>query len=172
MVHQYLIKITLRSLLVVLFLSLTACSADKNGNRLKIGDSAPLFQTQDINGQTVNLASFLNQPVVLRFFYPNCQYCRADTSIFNKYYEKYKSKGLHIIYLNTAPKSDDLRQFVDDLHIEFTVIWDAKMEIANKYRVKMVPQAIVLNPGHKIIAAILGGVSKEQLDNLLGKFLK
>jgi hypothetical protein len=46
------------------------------------------------------------------------------------------------------------------------------MEIANKYRVKMVPQAIVLDPDHKIIAAILGGVSNEQLDNLLGKFLK
>jgi len=167
-----LIKLSILPVFFLLLLSLSGCSADEEQNRLKIGDPAPTFQAQDINGKTIDLEAFHNQPVVLRFFYPNCQYCRADTAIFNDYYDRFKGKGLHIIYLNTSPNSEDLRQFVDDLHIKFPVIWDAKMKVANKYRVKMVPQAIVINPDHKIIAAILGGVGKEQLDSLLGKFLK
>ncbi len=160
-------------IIAVALLSLAGCGTDDNSspNRLKIGDIAPGFNTRDINGKPIILENFANEPVVLRFFYPDCQYCRADTAIFNDYYKKFKDRGLHIIYLNTSPNSEDLRQFVDELHIKFPVIWDQKMEIANKYRVKMMPQAIVLNPDHKIIAAILGGVSKEQLDSLLSSFL-
>ena len=43
--------------------------------------------------------------------------------------------------------------------------------LAGKFDVKVVPQTITLTPNHTINGAILGGVSREELDDLLGAFL-
>ncbi len=148
----------------------TSCSGN-NHKKLRMGDVAPPFTALDLQGQKIILNAYIGKPVVLRFFYPNCRYCRADTAVFNQYYREFKDQGLLIVYLDTAARGEDLRQFVDDLKIKFPVISDARKEVADKYRVNLVPQTIVLNPQHRIVAAILGGVSREQLDSLLGKFL-
>lgn len=149
----------------------TSCSSSKNNKKLRIGDVAPPFTALDLQGQKIILNAYIGKPVVLRFFYPNCRYCRADTAVFNQYYREFKDQGLLIVYLDTAARGEDLQKFVDDLKIKFPVISDARKEVADKYRVNLVPQTIVLSPQHRILAAILGGVSREQLDSLLGKFL-
>ncbi|MDP2105391.1 MAG: TlpA disulfide reductase family protein, partial [Desulfobulbaceae bacterium] len=133
---------------------------------LKMGDPAPIFSVPDLHGEMVTLDTYQNKPVVIRFFLPDCKYCRADTAVFNEYYQKYRDKGLGVIYVNTAPRPDDVEKFVSDLGITFSVVLDPERKIADQYRIQIVPQTVVLNPEHKIIGAILGGVSKEQLDSL------
>ncbi|MFW8602353.1 TlpA family protein disulfide reductase [Desulfobacterota bacterium M19] len=154
----------------LILILLTSCSGNDH-QKLHIGDVAPPFTALDLQGRKIILNAYTGKPVVLRFFYPNCRYCRADTAVFNQYYREFKDQGLLIVYLDTAAKGEDLQKFVDDLKIKFPVISDARKEVADKYRVNLVPQTIVLSPQHRIIAAILGGVSREQLDSLLGKFL-
>jgi len=139
---------------------------------LQFGGQAPPFSASDLKGNTFDLSELKGKPVVLRFFVPNCKYCRSDTKIFNEYYKKYSGKGLKIIYINTDDNSDEANKFVDELGIVFPVILDGDRKIAALYRVKIVPQTIVLDPDHKIIGAILGGVSEAELDDLLLKFLQ
>ena len=109
--------------------------------------------------------------MVLRFFLPDCKYCRADTAVFNKYYAEYKDNGFKIVYINTDPDPEEVHKFVEDLQIKFPVVLDNEKSIAKLYNVNVVPQTIILNPGHKITGAILGGVSKGELDELLGQYL-
>lgn len=149
---------------------LFGCSDDAV-NPLKMGDPAPIFTVQDLQGEVVKLDTYQGRPVVIRFFLPDCKYCRADTAVFNEYYQKYRDKGLGVIYVNTSPTPDDVQQFVSDLAIAFPVVLDTERKIADQYRIQVVPQTVVLDPEHKIIGAILGGVSKEQLDSLLLQFL-
>ncbi|MDD5757537.1 MAG: TlpA disulfide reductase family protein [Desulfobulbaceae bacterium] len=146
--------------------------ADDESQALRMGGQAPSFTAEDLQGQLVSLDSHAGKPVILRFFVPDCKYCRADTVIFNDYYRKYKEKGLGVVYINTEPKPGEVQKFASDLGITFPVVLDPDRKIANQYRVQVVPQTIILDPGHKLIGAILGGVSKEQLDNLLLPFLE
>ena len=83
----------------------------------------------------------------------------------------HKDKGLGVIYINTDPQPDEVQKFVDDLEIVFPVVLDPERKIADPYRVHVVPQTIILDPEHRVIGAILGGVSREELDNLLLPFL-
>lgn len=139
---------------------------------LKMGDIAPGFTVQDLQGGIVKLDTYQSKPVIIRFFLPDCKYCRADTAVFNEYYQKYRDKGLGVIYVNTAPHPDDVQKFVSDLGISFPVVLDPERKIADQYRIQVVPQTVVLGPDHKIIGAILGGVSREQLDSLLMPFFE
>ncbi|MDA8159545.1 MAG: TlpA disulfide reductase family protein [Desulfobacteraceae bacterium] len=160
------------SLISISCLCLLAACGGGQDRPLAIGETAPAFTAQDLRGQMVSLAASQGKPVILRFFLPDCKFCRADTPIFNQYYRDYRDKGLTILYINTEPKPGEVQKFADDLRIAFPVVLDPTRKIANRYRVRAVPQTVVLDPSHKVIGVILGGVSKEQLDELLGPFLK
>jgi peroxiredoxin len=139
---------------------------------IKMGEVAPAFTAKDLKGQAVQLADYAGKPVVIRFFLPDCKFCRVDTAVFNDYYQAYLAKGLGVIYVNTDPKPGEIQKFVDDLHIAFPVLLDPDHAVADQYRVQVVPQTVVLDPQHRFIGAILGGVSKEELDGLLLPFLQ
>lgn len=150
---------------------LSGCS-DEAPSAIRLGDQAPPFTTNDLQGQAVSLAHHRGKPVVLRFFQPDCKFCRADTAVFNEYYRVHKEKGLGVIYINTEPKPGEVQKFIDELGITFPVVLDPDRTIADQYRVQVVPQTIILSADHRVIGAILGGVSREELDSLLLPFLK
>lgn len=157
------------TLLLFLFM-ITGCG--NNQKRLQIGDQAPIFATEDINAQPVDLKKMQGNPVVIRFFVTDCKFCKADTVVFNEYYEKFKAKGLNVIYITTTTDRKVVRAFADDLKIKFPVVIDTQEKISQQYNVKAVPQAIILTPEHKILTAILGGVSEAELEELLGAYLQ
>lgn len=165
-------KILRLLLLLLCFCCGMAGCAEDAPKAIRMGDQAPPFMAEDLQGQPVSLANYTGKPTILRFFVPDCKYCRADTAVFNEYFQTYKEKGLGVIYINTEPKPGEVQKFVSDLGITFPVVLDTDRKIANQYRVQVVPQTIILDSAHHVIGAILGGVSKEELDNLLLPFLK
>ncbi|MEW6426545.1 MAG: TlpA disulfide reductase family protein [Thermodesulfobacteriota bacterium] len=156
---------------VLLLASLAGCGEEKIPP-IRIGDPAPEFQATDLAGAGFSLAAKRGQPVILRFFLPDCKFCKADTAVFSDYFSRYHAQGLEIVYINTAGSDDELRTFVEQLKIPFPVINDSDGRLAAKYRVQAVPQTIVLDPDHLLRAAILGGVSAEELDAILGTFFQ
>lgn len=169
-------KISLATLccsLLWALLLLTGCGEDAP-KALRMGEVAPAFAAKDLQGRPVALTDYRNRPVVIRFFLPDCKFCRVDTAVFNDYYQVYKQRGLGVIYVDTEPKPKpgEIQKFVDELKIVFPVVIDGDRTIANQYRVQVVPQTVVLDPKHQVVGAILGGVSKEELDSLLLPFLK
>ncbi len=149
------------------------CSSEpaKKASSLKIGDSAPTFGTKDLKGAPVSMDLYAGNPVVLRFWSTDCKYCRADTPIFNRYFDKYKDKGLKVVYINRNSEEQTVHDFVADLDIVFPVVIDHDGSISKSYNIRLEPQTIVISPDHKILAAILGGVSETELESLIGKYL-
>jgi len=162
----------LRYAVTILLLSVLVSCSQQPQKSLKVGDQAPDFTLKDIQGRVFSLEESEGKPVILRFFLPDCKFCRADTPIFNRFYERYKSKGLRVIYIETLGITDqELQKFQQKLHIPFPVARDLNGKVAAAYTVKALPQTVVLDKEHKIIAAILGGVSAPELQKLLSPYL-
>jgi peroxiredoxin len=154
---------------ILLIAGFLAGGCSRGEKQLKIGDPAPHFSATSLDGRSISLASFEGNPVILRFWSTECKFCRADTPIFNRYFDHYREKGLGVIYINSEATVAEVRKFVKDLDIGFPVVAGGGA-IAEKYHVKIVPQTIILNPDHRIAAVMLGGVSKDELQELLGKY--
>ena len=157
---------------LALLLVLTVSCEQRRVSRLKVGDQAPAFELADLEGNLVSLAAYQGSPVVLRFWSTDCKYCRADTPVFNDYFTKYKVKGLKVVYINTLDRGgEEVRAFVEDLDIVFPVVLDRDGRVAASYNVRVVPQTIIMDPQHRIVAGILGGVSEAELQELLQPYL-
>ncbi len=159
-------------LALVLVCLLVSCSRQESKTVLKVGDKAPDFTVTDLDGNTFSLKQYLGSPVILRFFLTDCKFCRADTPIFNDYYSRFHSKGLRVIYIDTLGiNNQELDSFRRNLKIVFPVAPDKDGNVTAAYSVKALPQTVVLDPQHTIIAAILGGVSEPELKHLLSPYL-
>jgi peroxiredoxin len=157
-------------LLLLSSLLVSACSSQPD-KKLAVGDSAPLFALKSLDGKALNLADMKGSPVLLRFFLTDCKFCRADTPVFNEFYTKYNEQGLKVLYIDSlGVEQKTVKAFAKELGILFPVTQDRGGEVTRKYRVRALPQTIVLGPDHRIKAAILGGVSSEELDRLLAPY--
>lgn len=76
-----------------------------------------------------------------------------------------------MVYVNQHSDEATVRKFVADLEIGFPVLVDKDGAISNRYNIKVEPQTIIISPDHRILAAILGGVSEAELKNLLGRYI-
>jgi peroxiredoxin len=165
--RPFVYQVLLLSLIV-----LAGCKDDSPAS-LKIGDPAPPFTVQSLDGKSISLADYQGSPVVVRFILTDCKYCRADTPVLNDYYTRYAAKGLRVLYVDTlGVEPATLEAFAGELDIRFPVARDGSGRVAASYRIKALPQTIVLSPDHKIIAAILGGVSEPELNSLLTPYLQ
>ena len=159
------------SILLLFTILLGACGQEQV-NKLKIGDMAPGFSLQDLDGNRITLSEMQGSPVLLRFFLTDCNYCRADTPVFNDLYTRYHAKGLQVLYIDSlGVDAKIVKAFVQELGILFPVAQDHGGTVSASYNVRALPQTIVLDPDHKIIAAILGGVSEPELTSLLSMYL-
>ncbi len=159
-------------LLAFVISTLFSCSTEEIPQELNVGDTAPDFAIKDIEGNVIILSYFKDQPVVLRFFETDCKFCRADTPIINVYFEKYKDKGLKVLYIAANHESkESVTNFVRDLDVPFPMILDKDAKVADLYNVLLYPQTIILTPGMKINAIIPGGVGEAELDEMVGPYL-
>ncbi len=169
---QYILAILAILAVTAVILTLNSCSGGKS-KPIRAGDTVPPFSGMDLENKTFNLSSHVGKPVIFRFFLIDCPYCKADTPIFNAFYKKYRSKGLEIVYINNDGKNvGEVKTFAHELGIDFPVVYDPEGIIAKQYNVRVQPLTMVLSPEHKLLAALLGGVSEAELDELLGQYFQ
>jgi peroxiredoxin len=159
-------------IIAAVVLLLNSCSGESS-KAIRVGDAIASFSGTDLAGKPFTLASHNGKPVIMRFFLLNCPYCKADTPIFNTFYNKYRQKGLEIVYINNnGTNAEEVKVFARELNIDFPVIFDQEGKIAKQYNVKVQPLTLVLSPEHKLLAALLGGVSEAELNELLGQYMQ
>ena len=104
-------------------------------SELKAGDKAPEFTANDQNGQSVSLADYKGQTVVL-YFYPkdDTPGCTAEACDFRDNYQSLLGKGYQVIGVSTDDEKSH-KKFVTKHNLPFPLIADTDQQIVNAYGV-------------------------------------
>jgi thioredoxin-dependent peroxiredoxin len=100
-----------------------------------VGDIAPTFELLDQDGQTVKLADFAGQTVVL-YFYPKADTpgCTTQACGIRDRSGEYEAAGA--VVLGVSPdEPKDLKKFADKYGLPFTLLSDAEHKVADDYGV-------------------------------------
>lgn len=159
--------------LIIACLACTGCRQQEKSRGLRLGDPAPDFAAKGIDDRVVVLSNLRGGPVILRFFETNCRFCQADTPVFLEFSRKYRERGLRVVYIGSFyEQRETLRQFAEEMQLDFPVVMDKDAKLADLYDIRAYPQTLFIGPDQTILAAILGGVGRAEMEEILGRYLR
>lgn len=161
-------RLTIISLLLSLVL-LTACNTTSGDDAehvgTAIGEKAPNFTLQTIDGEQVELASLEGKRVLLNFWATWCGPCREELPHMQSFYEG-ADKSIEMVAVNLTSQDygkDKVTQFIDDYDMTFPVVLDALGDIAKRYEILTIPTTFILDEQGIILEKISGPLTEEQI---------
>jgi peroxiredoxin len=140
-----------------------------------IGNLAPDFIQNDVNGNPIKLSSLRGKYVLIDFWASWCGPCRQENPNVVRVYNKYKSKNFTILGVS-LDKPDARANWLNAIKndgLTWTQVSDLKYwsnQAALLYYVSAIPSNFLLDPNGKIVAKDLRGSDLDnKLEELLGK---
>jgi thioredoxin-dependent peroxiredoxin len=102
---------------------------------LSVGDAAPAFQAHDQHGNTVSMADFPGQKVVL-YFYPkdDTPGCTKEACNLRDNYDALLAQGYQVLGVSTDDVTSH-KKFADKFNLPFPLLADVDKKIVNDYGV-------------------------------------
>ena len=136
---------------------------------VEVGQRAPDFSTQTLDGQAVSLSDYRGQVVLLNFWATWCGPCREEMPDFQTIYDLHKADGFVVLAVNYTPTEksrDDIRAFVDELGVTFPIVMDESGTINEKtYRdaIQGYPTTLLIDANGVIVQYYPGIVQADKL---------
>ncbi len=139
-----------------------------------IGQFAMNFTQNDTAGVPVSLSSLKGRYLLIDFWASWCGPCRAENPNLVKVFDKYKSKGFHIlgVSLDRPGQKDRWMKAIYDDQLNWTQVSDLQFwnnEVAKQYGIRAIPQNLLLDPEGRIIAKNIRG---EQLETKVAEAIE
>ena len=136
--------------------SIAGCSGQKEVVDTQAGASltpGQKFTLKNLNGEDVRLEDQLkaHQAVLLNFWATWCAYCVEEMPDLIKFQAENSSKGFTIIGVNAGESQDQVAPFVKKMELNFPVVLDEEMDVAQQYGLVGIPTSILINSEGKII---------------------
>ena len=152
-------------------LVMAGCSSSSTQG-VEVGDLAPDFQLQNLDGQTISLGNLRGKPVLINFWATWCPPCRSEMPYIQEIYEEWSDKGLVVLAINLGESSSKAEEFRQNHNLSFTVLLDAKQDVAQRYNIQYIPTTFFLDKDGIIQDKVIGAFqNKTQIENKLSKIM-
>jgi peroxiredoxin len=145
-----IMKMLLLLSIVVLGAAMASCSSTPAPapEQPSQGDGmAPDFQLQNLDGQTVSLSSLRGRPVMLNFWATWCGPCQMEMPYMQEVFEDsdWDEQGLVLLAVNVGDSPSEIRSFMEDNGLSFTVLMDTDKSVALDYNVRGIPSTFFID---------------------------
>jgi len=98
----------------------------------RVGNEAPDFALEDLNGQTVRLSDLRGKPILINFWATWCPPCKEEMPDLEKAYRKYRRPGCGLSWgVDEGEKADTVRRFVQQSSYSWTFLLDTEMKVTS-----------------------------------------
>lgn len=139
---------------------------------VQIGDKAPDFALQTMNGEEMKLSDLRGKKVILNFWATWCPPCRAEMPDMQKFYEKNAGEGIEILAVNLTDSEKslaDIEQFMDEFEITFPVLLDEQSEVAMAYYAFSIPTSYFIDSNGAIQQKMVGAMNYDFMVKQIGQ---
>jgi len=138
----------------------------------QVGNLAPDFQLQNLDGQTVSLGNLRGKPVLINFWATWCSPCVFEMPYIQEIYEEWSDEGLVVLAINIGGTSSQVKEFLQSHNLSFTVLLDTKQDVARRYNIQYIPTTFFIDKEGIIQAVKVGAFpNKEAIEGELNKIM-
>jgi peroxiredoxin len=115
----------------------------------QIGETAPSFTLEDVDGQNVSLLDLRGHVIILDFWKASCPVCLASMPHLERLRQQYQADGLILLSVILDPSPGEAEAFLQDMgYEEHITLWesqDAAVAVRDLYGVTLVPYTFVID---------------------------
>jgi len=146
---------------IALIFLLGSCTCS---NALEVGEQAPDFSLQNIDGRPASLSEFGGKVIILDFFASWCPPCRQEIPDFVELQKTYGDKGFTVVGVSLVSPGES-KNFAVQMGINYPVLIDDGKVSALYGPVRSIPTTFVIGKDKKIIKKYIGFRPKEVFEN-------
>jgi thiol-disulfide isomerase/thioredoxin len=136
-----------------------------NSTSLAVGEAAPDFELQALDGTSVQLSDFQGKPVLLTFGATWCPDCRAEAPLLEELHQKYPE--IVVLAVDSKEGAGVVQDFADEFGITHRILLDEDGAVGQLYQVFAIPTVLFIDGGGiiraKIIEKVTPGILEEKL---------
>lgn len=146
----------LGSLILFFAPSLMACEGPVGK---EVGQCAPNFSVQDLNGKTVELKQYRGKVVLVNFWATWCKPCIVEMPSMQKSYNQLRRNNIEIMAISIDSNTKEIQQFLDnDLQksLSFPIFFDKDKKVSSMFGTYQVPETYIIDKTGRITDKVLG----------------
>ena len=116
----------------------------------------PDFTLEDLSEKRVSLKSLRGKVVFLNFWATWCIPCREEMPTMEKLHKEFKNRGLEVVAVNIKEDKKDVRKFVEELGLTFTILLDKSGNTSEEYGAWSIPLSYFINRNGEFVGKVNG----------------
>lgn len=141
-----------------------AVADDKTG--IAIGEKAPDFTVQTIDGKKVNLSDYKGKKVFLNFWATWCPPCKSEMPHMQSFSEKMPAH-VEVLAVNLEESQAKAADFADQYDLTFPILLDKDGAVGEAYEIYTIPTTYVLNEDGTVDQKIVGPMDEAMMEKLI-----
>jgi thiol-disulfide isomerase/thioredoxin len=158
--------IAVGAILVGFVVLLATRGVDEGSSTRIVGQAAPEFRGETLDGETFNLAQHRGEWVVVNFFAQWCTPCRVEHPEMKAFVERHRDDPVQLVSVAFDDQADKIREFFAEAGGDWPVLANDTGRIALDYGVNGVPESYVVAPNGQVVGRA-EGVTADELDSII-----
>ena len=109
------------------------------------GQSAPDFVLKSSSGENLRLSEYRGDVVMINFWATWCGPCRQEMPLLDDLYARYGRVGFNLLGVNIDDDARRAMQMIDELGVNFPVLFDDTKEVSKLYQVEAMPVTVLVD---------------------------
>lgn len=126
---------------------------------LELGEIAPDFELETLDGETAKLSDFRGEKVLLNFWATWCPPCRAEMPDMQKFHEETNVNILAVNLIETESSPQNVPEFKDELGLTFPILLDKGSELTTEYKIMAYPTSFMIDTNGRIQYKAFGAIN-------------
>ena len=122
-----------------------------------VGNPAPDFKLDLLDGTPFHLAETKGEIVVLDFWATWCGPCLQTMPQIERVTDEFRDKGVRLVAVNLQEGADEIKAMLDRHKLHPTVALDRDGVVADRYAAMAIPQTVIIDREGKVARLFIGG---------------
>ena len=109
------------------------------------GQPAPDFALKSSTGENLRLSEYRGDVVMINFWATWCGPCRQEMPLLDQLYSRYQRVGFNLLGVNIDDDSRRAMRMIEELGVNFPVLFDARKEVSELYEVDAMPVTVIVD---------------------------
>lgn len=119
--------------LILLLLAVSAMDVHAQEPQPMLGQVAPLFTLNDLNGKTYSLEQMKGKITVIHFATTWCPFCNAEAPNLEKLSKDYSEKGVQVFIVDVREEKELVEKTFKRFNFSFPVLLDSDGKVSANY---------------------------------------